>query len=483
MRGTMRIGQRIMAVLVLVCMTGACLLGGRLEMTGASEELTGLSLFDRKETIYFWYSEEDMADFINSAAVAFGNEHSVRVLPRLVSESEYLEAINEATLHSDHVPDVYLISHDSLEKAYLAGLAAEVTQTEVCSEAYFPQAALSAVTYHGKLVAYPFYYDTTALVYNKTYLNEWLRQQAETVRQDEEGDGNGQEDIADTGTDLGTDMEGGGQEVQDPEAAAREEARIAALLETGIPQTVDDILYIGDTFDLPDGVEGIMKWDVSNIFYNHWIVGRYLNVGGECGDDASNVNIYNPETLACLEIYKALNQFFSMESDTISYDSVLQDLLDGKIVFTIATVDVVKLLDQAGEEGSLAYEFGVATMPRMSDTLDSRSMSVTGAVAVNGYSEHKELANEFAAFLTGEYSQGLYAWTGRAAANLAANQDHEVLKTFQREYAKSIPLPKMIETSNYWIQLEVLFSKVWNGGDVDELLLELSNQIDSQLGG
>lgn len=487
----MRIRHRIIAVLAVICMVGAVIIGSKFEMTGASEDLTGLSLFEKKETIYFWYSEEALTDFINSAAVAFGEKRNVRVIPQLVSESEYIEAINEATLYSDQGPDAYLISHDSLEKAYLAGLAGEVLdEGGILSSEQFPQAALSAVTYHNKLVAYPFYFDTTVLVYNQSYLEIWMQQQAEKALEeteelddmDENGDaGDGENDLNGDGTQNGED---GGDATQavDEEALALEKERIDALLFSGIPQTVDDILYIGDTFDAPDDVEGIMKWDVSDIFYNYWIVGNYMIVGGDTGDNKTDVNIDNEQTLKCLEIYKALNQFFYIESDTVTYDSVVQDFIDGKIVFTIAATDVVKKLEEAKEDGTLVYKYGITVMPDMGDRLKSRAMSVTNAVAVNGYSGHRALADEFAAFLTGEYSQNLYARTGKIAAYKQASIGDAFLQTFLQEYEDSIPLPKMIATSNLWIQMEVLFSKVWNGEEVEALLKELSNQIQIQLG-
>ena len=41
----------------------------------------------------------------------------------------------------------------------------------------------------------------------------------------------------------------------------------------------------------------------------------------------------------------------------------------------------------------------------------------------------------------------------------------------------------MIETSNFWVKLEVVFSQVWNGADANEKLKELSEQIMSQVTG
>ncbi len=432
----MHFKQRIIAVLALIIMVAAVIAGSKIDMTGAEEGFAGLSVFQKKETIYFWYEDASMTDFLNSAAVSFGSERNVRVIPVLVEDSEYLEAVNQASLHSSRVPDVYLLSHESLEKAYLASLASPIAdEKRICTTANFPQTALSAVTYHEKLVAYPLSFETSALVYNKTYLQQWADQQVQ-------------------------------QEL---------------VVEHMVPETVDDILKIGDTFDVPDGVEGIMKWDVSDIFYNYWIVGNYMIVGGDPGDDEGNINIDNEEANQCLEVYKALNQFFYIESDTVTFDSVVQDFIEGKIVFTIATTDVIGKLEAARAEGMFDFEYGIAGVPAVSSTLASRSLSVTTAVCVNGYSVHQELANEFAAYLVNDYSSHMYRRTGRMSAKLASDEEDEGVRIFKEEYAQSVPLTKMMATGNFWIELEVLFSKVWNGGDIPALVQELSDRIMLQI--
>lgn len=461
----MHLRNRLLAVTAVTAMISALLYGGTFE-PGEVEEYH-ISLFGNKETIYFWYTDETLTNFVNSAAVTFGEREDVRVIPILTAESEYLEAVNYASLHTDQVPDVYILSHETLEKAYMAGLATEINDVEnVCNQEHFPAAALSAVTYQGKQVAYPLFFETSALVYNETYLAEWANQSA--MR---ELLGNGEED---------------GVPAEDSTGIAIDEALLAQKTEeymlSSIPATVDDILYIADTFDLSEGVEGIMKWDVSDIFYNYWIVGNYMIVGGEAGDNNKILNIANRETVDCLEVYTALNQFFSIESDTITYDSVVQDFIDGKIVFTIATTDVAERLAQAWEDGTFAYDYGIAPMPDVSPELASRSMSVTNTVAVNGYSEHKELANRFAAYLVDECANNLYEYTGKIAANLNTDQDNGVLQIFKQEYADSIPLPKMMETSNFWLYLERLFARAWNGEDIEGLVAELAEQISFQLG-
>ena len=475
--------KRMIATAAVIAMAAAAVYGSTQEMSQTQDTGERLQLFRAKETIYCWYSDEALSGYINAAAVSFGEQNKVRVIPVLTSDSEYLEAVNQETLHSAQIPDIYLLSSDSLEKAYLAGLATKVPDTEgICDTDHFSQAALAAVTYDDKIIGYPVYFDTSALVYNEDYLKTWATQQAEKElsgsSDNDEPVGEGEEIIEEDSL----------PEDQTTEQATVDEAAVNALAEQyfakALPSTVDDLLNIADTFDAPEGVEGVMKWDVNNIFYNYWIVGNYMIVGGDPGDDRNDININNPETIQCLEVYKALNQFFFIESDTVTYDSVIQDFIDGKTMFTIGTTDVVKRLEDAKADGSLTFNYGIARMPDVSAELQSRSLSVTGAAVINGYSEHKELADRFAAYLSEEYADGLYERSGKMPASIhaAENADNGALTIFADEYADSVSLPKMLETGNFWMQLEVLFSKVWNGEDVTTLVQQLADNMSQQLG-
>ncbi len=475
--------KRMIATAAVIAMAAAAVYGSTQEMSQTQDTGERLQLFRGKETIYCWYSDEALSGYINAAAVSFGEQNKVRVIPVLTSDSEYLEAVNQETLHSAQIPDIYLLSSDSLEKAYLAGLATKVPDTEgICDTDHFSRAALAAVTYDDKIIGYPVYFDTSALVYNEDYLRTWATQQAEKElsgsSDNDEPVGEGEEIIEEDSL----------PEDQTTDQVTADEATVNALAEQyfakALPSTVDDLLNIADTFDAPEGVEGVMKWDVNNIFYNYWIVGNYMIVGGDPGDDRNDININNPETIQCLEVYKALNQFFFIESDTVTYDSVIQDFIDGKTMFTIGTTDVVKRLEDAKADSSLTFNYGIARMPDVSAELQSRSLSVTGAAVINGYSEHKELADRFAAYLSEEYADGLYERSGKMPASIhaAENADNGALTIFADEYADSVSLPKMLETGNFWMQLEVLFSKVWNGEDVTTLVQQLADNMLQQLG-
>jgi len=460
----MQIKYRLLSVLLVVLLVSGlfCSSQGR----AIPDTQSGNEWTSEKETIYIWYADDSLSNYITSAAVEFGEKQGARIIPVLKSASAFMEEINADTMDPEkQTPDAYVINNDELEKAFLAGLASEINDSgEKVNEAFFPKTALSAVTYLGKKVAYPFYFETSVLLYNKDYVTMWLKQQAEKENQDANSED--------------------GSEVVDADELMPESTDEISLEniidENGIPITVDGLLGFADTFDAPENMDGVMKWNVADIFYNYWIVGAYLSVGGDCGDDADQVDIYNNETVECLKVYQALNQFFFIEPDAVNYESAINDFIEGKIVFSIANTDIMRRLKEAKEDGSFGYSYGVATLPRINEQLGSRALSVTNTVAINGYSEHKELANRFALFLTQEYASNLYEQSGKLSSTIAANQKDPNCKVFIKQYEESISLPKLMEIGDLWLKLEALFAKVWNGEDVDSLVKDLSESVKLQ---
>lgn len=473
--------KRLLMILVIALCAGGLYGAGRLGMTvyrGEEEESADESLFGHRETLYLWYADEALTDYLNSIAVSYSEfQDEVRVVPVYTQGLEYLETINQASLHTEEGPDLYLVSNDSLEKAYLAGLASEVKQPEgvLPMEDILPEAAVRAVTYHGKQIGYPYYFETSCLLYNRTYLEDWARAQIESER--DQALAEDAQEQADSG-----DVEEEIREAVEDEEITEEE--LGAKLEEALPETIDEILALADVYDAPEQVEAVFKWDVSDIFYNYFVVGSCIDVGGRDGDNEDSIHIYNEDAIRALRVYQDLNQFFSIDTKEISYDGVLQDFLEGKIVYTVATSDALSKLRKAKEEGSFAYEFGVSRVPNVSDELKSASLSVTQCVAVNGYSAKKEMANDFAVYLTLYDTDALFARTGKLPVFSNANgktYDDPNAAAFLEEYTRSVPMPKMIETSNFWVELEIAFAKIWEGADANYALKALSEQIMGQV--
>ncbi len=258
---------------------------------------------------------------------------------------------------------------------------------------------------------------------------------------------------------------------------------VAEKVKEILPSTIDDILEFANEYNAPEQVEAIFKWDVTEIFYNYFFAGNYMIVGGAAGDNTANMNIYNKDAIECLKVYQELNQFFSIDTKEISYDQVLDDFIAGKIVYTVATTDAVAKLEEAKENGSFAYDYSVALVPDINEELLTRSLSVTNCVVVNAYSDHQEAAEDFARFLTCEYTDTLYARTGKVAARYGVDYGNNNLQEFVNEYEISVPVPKMVETSNFWVELEVAFAQIWDGADANDRLRQLSEKIMTQVTG
>ena len=47
------------------------------------------------------------------------------------------------------------------------------------------------------------------------------------------------------------------------------------------------------------------------------------------------------------------------------------------------------------------------------------------------------------------------------------------------EYNGSVSLPKMMETENYWMQVEAMFARIWEGEDVKTELEMLDESLNS----
>ncbi len=490
----MGLKRRLFTAAAVVCAAAAVAAIGLSGKT-ASQEQEETIFSKSKDTIYFWYTDEALTDYLGSAAVAYGENHDVRVIPVLTSGLEYLEEINKASIQSENPPDLYIISNDSLEKAFLAGLASPLEEegwSEIKEE--YPDAARLAVTYKNKTVGYPFYFETSSLLYNRTYLEDFARSLIEAERDAAEGEAAMAELEENGPLEEGESGEGDAPEDGDmpdidaePETGADDEAGMQELVAERVreilPSTIDDILNFANEYNAPEQVEAIFKWDVTDIFYNYFFAGNYMIVGGAAGDNTANMNIYNKDAIECLKVYQDLNQFFSIDTKEISYDKILDDFIAGKIVYTVATTDAVAKLEEAKENGSFAYDYSIALVPDINEELLTRSLSVTNCVVVNGYSDKQEAAEDFARFLTCEYTDTLYARTGKVAARYGVDYGNNNLQEFVNEYEISVPVPKMVETSNFWVELEIAFAQIWDGADANDRLRQLSEKIMTQVTG
>ena len=473
--------KRIYSVLLVILMTVFTAVTGYVNQNAAPVVVENEGVFHKKENIEIWYTDETLGDYLARAALQYYEEEGVRVVPTYVSGVQYLEQINDAQISGGNAPDLYIVGNDMLQKAYLSGMASPIMDEQgLVNEQHFSKAALSAVTYQDKLLGYPLYFETSLFIYNETYLRDMAVATIEAERNAAEGE-------------AAQEMVDAAQSVEELEMLATADSTADATTETTlteeeilnkemelVPVSIDRILSFAECYDAPENVEAVFKWDVSDIFYNYFIIGDSINIGGENGDDLNQIDIYNQTAADCLTRYQELNQFFSIASASVSYEEVF---MDGKIVFTVATTDAINRLKQAKEKGEFQYEYAITAIPQVSDTLASRSLSVTDAVVINGYSESEEAANRFASYLIANQGEDFYTLTDKIPAKNDIVYENTAIYAALDEYAISIPMPKLMRTSSFWAQLEIAFTRIWDGEDVNTVLLNLDQTVKNQIAG
>ncbi len=482
----MKIRKRLLgAVIIIALLLAAFYYAKSGQKLSEQREIFGSG---KKTTIRLWYTDDSLTDYLTVKAVEFNNLKSkTRVELECVSGLEYLEAINKASVDGENYPDVFIMTHDSLEKAYLAGLAGEIDDEQFLTneENGYSNAALNAVKYKGKYIAYPYYFETSSLLYNKTYLEDEVKARVQAELDAAEGEAAQAAADATEPADEEEAMESLDASKSESEGAAQEmdQATLDQAVKDMLPNTIEDILVFADNYNAPDAVESVFKWDVTDIFYNYFFVGNYLNLGGPAGDDVSQIDVYNENTINCMSFYQQLNQFFAIEEDEVNYDKVISDFIEGKTVFTVATSDAVAKIEAAKADNKCNFEYGVARMPALNGQYLTRTMSVTDCLVINGYTDHEAEANSFARFLCSENTDSMYTMSGKLIAHGNISYENDSLSAFSDVYSNSVPMPKLMETSNFWVQLEIAFANIWDGENVNDTLRTLSEKVKLQING
>ena len=183
-------------------------------------------------SLNLWYADNAITPYLEQVAVMFEEENQVSVNLVPTSSIDYLEMINQSNIDGVQRADVFLLNSESLEKAYLAGLALELKEGAY-EEGIYPELAVNSTVYQGKTIAYPFYFETEFLLYNKNFV--------ETA-----------------------------------------------------PASFQEIIEFAQSYEgTYEGVESILKWDVLDLFYSYGFIGEYFNLGGVYGDDSSIIDLDN----------------------------------------------------------------------------------------------------------------------------------------------------------------------------------------------
>lgn len=458
--------KKLISIFLLISMMVALLFGdsyGVLKKGLTEEE----ELF--KDAMVIWYTDPQYGEYIRDAAVTFENKTGVKVIAMEVSDVDYLENIQRSTVDGLKAPDLFVLTNDSLERAVLSGLAGSCSDPEhVLNSAFYADAGLRAVTYRDLYYGYPLSYETAVIVYNESALEDIVRTQDALAQSGETTEGF---------TIAPEILEQIKEQEARQELSYEEQLELEARAKEILPTSVVGILDFANKYSLPEGMESYFNWDTKDVLYNYWFAGAYLNVGGECCDRSEDISIYNEQALYSLKVFQDFKNYFSMDDESNSYSDTINAFINRKSLFTVAGTDVISKLEKAKADDLFEDEYDILPLGMLNGSLSCRGLSVTTMVCVNGLSENRTAAESFAAFLTTDYAPNLYARCAKMTAAHLEEYPYPQMETIESCYEKTVSLPKMVETGNYYILAEMCFSNIWDGEDVNAELKKLSETV------
>lgn len=389
------------------------LLGNRLADGDNIENLTAGQLAssgDMKDEINIWYYDDSFVTYLETVAEKYEEDNDIKVNCMRVNEENYLENINESNISGTNVPDVYIMNSAMLEKAVLAGLTMENKSESLYNEENYSKTAIQAITYKGRKQAYPLNFDTSVMVYNQAY------------------------------TQI-------------------------------VPATFDDIIAFSNNMDesVSGVIENVLLWDVKDLMFNYGFAGAYLEYGGKNGDDPAAKSFTGENLTNAMNYYHNLNQIFSIDINTSSYDDVVNRFSQGKVAYILAGTDVIKRLDEL--QTQISYD--ICEIPDMNSELNTKPLAITNVAVVNPYALDTRIADDVADYISYKMSDSMYELTGKPSGRRNIVYDDDKINVMSQQYEKSTNLPKLMEAGDFGAKLESVLNSIWNGADVPSILSTL----------
>lgn len=378
---------------------------------------------DETEKVFdFWYTEKSYLPYLEYVGGEFEKETGIKVRFSYHQTINYLDSISDES-ENGNGPDLYIMSSENLQNSVLLGLT-ETNQSKGFYEEKFGENAVNALTYLGKMYGYPMGFDTSIMLYNKKYVEKVPKTFDELIEFANNFNDSGSEDV------------------------------------------ISEIDY--------SEVSSVIKWDVTNIMYNYGFLGNYINVCGEYGDEPSIIDVKNEKSIEAGMYYNKLGQYFYINSDSDTADSILKEFLKGKIIYTFITTDLIKEFS----EGEVSC--GYSVIPDMSESLEYAPIALTDVLMVNPFGDQKEDARKLAEMLSFDYAGEMYSKCGViSACDIVYGEDY--LNIFLDTYKRAKSLPKLMTTTDFWMKITNLTEKIWIGEDVEDQLDSLSKELFIQI--
>lgn len=334
------------------------------------------------EQLIFWYEDESYTPYIEMALESFEKDTGCSVTVKYIDSLDYTGDIYDATMENKQFPDIYMLSGEQLEEVYLYGLAAENNSIGLYENAVAAN-ALAASTYQEKLLGYPLSYNVCLFLYQKDYFEK-------------------------------------------------------------APESIQSIITYSDENEPPENVEYLLEWDVNDPFYDFPFVSNSITFVKE---EAETMEIHYEESLynEDLLFFEDMLESFSVDADTISEESIIENFKSGKTLCAILDSDALCRLE--------GVECVITEIPKLNDVLTAHSCALTDMMIINPYSENREKAALLAEYLTIDMSKELHALTGHYPVKISESPD-EKERIVYKAYENAVLAPDSQDAGEFWLTLK-----------------------------
>lgn len=415
----MKIIKRLISVTMVCVMLISVTACG---VTDRDEEARKLDI-ETPVTINVWYDNKDYEIYLNTVASGLKAANNlVTVNPVYIEAQDIIDTLYTETVRNNNAPDVYLMSAENSDKAYLLGLMLENdSYGDIYNENIYGKAAIKSASYKGKLYGYPVSFDMPVMVYNKKY--------ASSV------------------------------------------------------DSYYEIKQISDNYQVTEENQNIKKvfdFDASDMLINYPYVGRYMNIGGDVSENADIFTIDELNFKRALKEYASLKNTFGIDRNESTHESCLDEFIQNKLLYTIVNTSDLKKIDDSG------VSYGIIPVPYLSEGLESVPMSITTLAVVNPYTSDISVAKTVARAISYDYAADMQALSGHVSARAdlikkgrkADNTDYNMLHDI---YSDSIVKAKYVGVQNIYTRYEILIHQIWDGKSVDDAYNEFHKGVESFL--
>lgn len=266
------------------------------EETNTEVALTASEAYDAAlkmgADLRFWYNDETYESYFMDAAIAFYEKEGITVELVSVDTVDYVGSIYDVTMAEEAFPDVYLLSGEELEKAYLYGVAG-VNQNVSAYKSVAAQNAVSASMYGDKLYGYPLSYNVCVFLYNKNFFVEK-------------------------------------------------------------PASLQFLIDYSKVNEPSENVQYLLEWDAYDPFFDFAFISESVSFKKKEAEVLEV--LYDEEKLeTSMAFFKESLESFSLPIDTVTEESVLTDVINGVTLCAIVDSDSLKQLEAAKDYKAMVF--------------------------------------------------------------------------------------------------------------------------------